>query len=103
MSAVQFGSASAWSRRRRASAKAPMVVALYSTDRCIQRTASRRSWAGTAGAVDAGAGGAAGAGAEAEAGAAGAWAGALAGGAWAGAAHPIAATRVRMISQLPER
>ena len=37
------------------------------------------------------------------AGAAGAGAAAFAGGAWAGAAQPIAATRVRTISQLPER
>src|SRR5216683_5745687 len=56
---VQFGSASAWSRRIRASAKAVRALALYSTDRCIHRTALRRSLAGgsvacwaTTGAVD---------------------------------------------------
>src|SRR5262245_38601546 len=44
--AVQLGSAIACSRRMRARAKAVMAAALYSTDRCIQRTALRRSWAG---------------------------------------------------------
>src|SRR5262245_64712814 len=94
MIAVQFGSASAWSRRSWASAKIPVVVARYSTERCIQRTAFRMSWGGGPGLG--GAGGAAGGGRAA--GAAGT--AAAGGGAGAGAAHPIAVTRVRTTSHI---
>src|SRR5262245_52312287 len=96
MIAVQFGSARAWSRRSWASAKIPVVVARYSTDRCIQRTAFRMSWGGGPGLW--GAGGAA-AGGGLAAGAVGA--AAVDGGAGAGAAQPIAATRVRTTSHIP--
>src|SRR5437660_8681195 len=48
--AGQLGSASAWSSRIRASAKAVSALALYTTERCIQSTALRRSLAGGSGA-----------------------------------------------------
>src|SRR5262245_40643551 len=95
MIAVQFGSASAWSRRSWASTKIPVVVARYSTERCIQRTAFRMSWGGGPGLR--GAGGAAGGGLAAGVGGAAAGGG----GAAAGAAQPIAATRVRTTSHIP--
>src|SRR5215831_2574373 len=109
MIAVQFGSASAWSRRSWASSKIPVVVARYSTDRCIQRTAFRMSCGGgpaiaaTGGGTGAaGAGlGAAGAGAGGGLAAGAAGAAAVCGGAVAAGAHPIATTKVRTTSQAP--